>query len=276
MKTRGYYIKKRLNLCLLSFLVVFLGVNSLLLSQEQQNQNQNQNQNQTPEQLAIEAELKWDNEDYRPYTAAFNELVKLSNAFAKNKLRLALSNFQTGKSIIVKMREGIRRLREESIEKKHLNEKWYWQTIDRKTSEERQISNLKQRSKLKAVTYFTKAIHQLDEIHSKRIRESDKFKNLLSIVYLEWVLYQYDLGNLPQCVDILERYIALDPKYEREIAPHKYLASAYGFKERVLEKYNAGTEQERLFYKKRKTGTCLEQQSLNTKKILPSMNKLSS
>ncbi len=229
-----------------------------------------QNQkNKTLEQIAIESEMKWHNEDYRAYVSSLDDLTKLSKAFSRNKLRMALSNYQTGKSVISRMRKEIDRLNTESAEAKHFNEKWYWQTIDRKAREERIIGILKRRSKLKAVTYFTKTIYQLDEIQNRRIRESDEFEKLLSNTYIEWVLHQHDLGNLPQCVDILERYIALAPIYEREVAPHKYLASAYAFKEKILVKYKAGTEQEILFYKKKKNEHLLRAAELKYKKDSP-------
>ncbi len=255
--------------------MVLIGFSCLgLLAQQPPPEDIQKKEEKTPEQLAIASELKWQNKDYRTYVSSFDELVKLSDAFAKNKIRMALSSYQTGKSIINKMREDIERFHEESSEAKHLNEKWYWQTIDRKAREERIAGKLRRRAKLKAVTYFTRAIYQLDEIQNKRIRESDQFETLLSSTYIEWVLHQYDLGNLPQCVDILERYIALGPQFEQEVAPHKYLASSYGFKEKVLVKYNAGTEQEVLFYKKKKNEHLLRAAELKYKRGSPEYEKI--
>ena len=256
------------------FAIVLIGFSGLSLLAQQQPANTQQKQQKTAEQLAIDSELKWQNEDYRAYISSFDELIKLSDAFAKNKIRMALSSYQTGKSVINQMREEISRFHEEAAESKHLNEKWYWQTIDRKAREERISGNLRRRAKLKAVTYFTRAIYQLDEIQNRRIRESDEFETLLSSTYIEWVLHQYDLGNLPQCVDILERYIALGPQFEREVAPHKYLASSYGFKEKVLIKYNAGTEQEVLFYKRKKNEHLLRAAELKYQKGSPEYEKI--
>ena len=221
---------------------------------------------QTSEQAAAEAELRWINKDYRPYGSAFSELEKLGDAFARNKLRLALSNFQTGKSIINRMHEEVKRINIESVEGMHLGEKWHWQTIDRKLREERMIRNLKRRSKIKAVTYYTRTIYELDEIQNRGVRDSDEFQRLLSSTYIEWILHQYDLGNISQCADILERYIALDPKYEREVTPHKYLASVYGYKERMLVKHNVGSDMEVLFYKKKKNQHLLRAAELKYKK----------
>ena len=255
--------------------VIFAGASSLTGQNQQTTQRKAAQQEvKTPEILAAEAELKWYNPDYRPYIASFAELVRLSDAFVKNKLRLALSNYQTGKSLIIKMRQEVRRVNEEAAEAKHLGEKWYWQTVDRKAREERIINRIKRKAKLKAVTYFTRSILQLDEIHNKRVREGNEFKKLLASVYIEWIVYQYDMGNLPQCIDILERYVALDPKHEREISPHKYLASAYGFKEKILERYKAGTEQELLFYKKKKNEHLLRAAELKYKKDSPEYEQI--
>ena len=252
-------------MALLISLVILTATSSLL----GQNQGAAQQGNETPEQLVAEAEFKWHNPDYRPYISSLEELVKLTDAFAKNKLRLALSNFQTGKSIIMKMRQEIQRFNDESAQARHVNEKWYWQTIDRKAREERIINRIKRKAKLRAITYYTRSIRHLDEIQNKRIKEGEGYKNLLASLYIEWIVYQYDLGNIPQCVDMLERYIALDPRHEREITPHKYLASAYGFKERLLGKYNAGSEQEFLFYKKKKNEHLLRAAELKYQKDSP-------
>ncbi len=226
------------------------------------------------EKLAEEAEAKWHNPDYRPYIASFDELIKLSDAFAQNKLRLALTNYQTGRSIIQKMREDVQRFREESAESKHLNEKWYWQTIDRKNREERIIGMKKRKAKLSSVTYFTRAINHLDEIQNRKIRESEEYKKLTADVYRDWIIQQYDLENIPQTVDLLERYIALDQKYDQEVSPHRFLASAYGFKEAVLLKTGRGTESELLFYKKQKNKHLLKATELKYQKDSPEYEKI--
>lgn len=223
---------------------------------------------------ADEAEAKWHNPDYRPYISSFDDLVKLSDAYAENKLRLALSNYQTGRSLIQKMREDVQRFQEEAAEAKRLNEKWYWQTIDRKAREERIIFGKKQKAKIKAVTFFTRAIKHLDDIQNKKIREKDEFKDLTANVYRDWVVQQYDLGNIPQTVDLLERYIKLDPKFEKEVSPHKYLSSAFAFKENLLTKYDAGTEQQRLFLKKKKNEHLLRAAELKYGKDSPEYEEI--
>lgn len=236
---------------------------------------QDQNPPEDPsKKMAEEAEAKWHNPDYRPYISAFDDLIKLSDAFAENKLRLALSNYQTGRSLVQKMREDVQRFREEAAEAKHLNEKWYWQTIDRKAREERIVQMKKDKAKMRAVTYFTRAIHHLDEIGNRKVRESEKFKALQADVYRDWIIQQYDLQNIPQTIDITERYIKLDPKYETEISPHKFLASAYGFKEAVANKYSSGTEDERLFYKKKKNEHLLRATELKYKKDSPEYEQI--
>lgn len=226
------------------------------------------------QKIADEAEAKWHNPDYRPYVSSFDNLIKLSDAFAENKLRLALSNYQTGRSIIQKMREDVQRYREESAETKHLNEKWYWQTVDRKAREDRVVAMKKRKAKLSSVTYFTRAINHLDEIQNKKVRESDEYKDLTANVYRDWIIQQYDLQNIPQTIDLLERYIKLDPRFEKEISPHRYLASAYGYKEALLLKYDQGTESERLYYKKQKNEHLLRATELKYEKDSPEYEQI--
>jgi len=219
-------------------------------------------------------ENPWANPDFKSYVKALDELTRLSDEYAQNKLRLALANYQTGVSLIVKMRENVQKFREESEETLHLDEKWYWQTLDRKNSEERLISEQKRAAKLKAVTYFTRAVRHLDEIDNPRIRESDEYKALLANIYRDWAMAQYDLGNIPQIIQVLNRYINLDPKYEQLPEPHKYLASAYGFQEKILAKYGAGTEQDYIYFKKKKNEHLLRATELIYKKDSPEYNRM--
>jgi len=216
----------------------------------------------------------WLNPDFKSYVKALDELVKLSDEYAQNKYRLALANYQTGKSLIQKMRESVQRFREESEETLRLNEKWYWQTMDRKNHEEKKISEDKRAAKLKAVTYFTRAVRHLDEIENPKVKESGEYKALLSNIYRDWAMAQYDLGNIPQIIDVLNRYIALDRKYEEIAEPHKYLASAYAFQEKLLEKYNTGSDQERTFFKKMKNKHLLRATEIMYGKDSPEYNRI--
>ncbi len=237
----------------------------------QQGQAQQDERNAVNE--AVQPELKWFNPDYRPFKY-FDHLIKYTDAFAKNKLSQALSNYQNGKSIINHMRKEVERFMEESTNARHFDEKWYWQVMRRKAKEQRITNRMKRKAKLEAVTHFTKAIHNLDEIISKRITESEEFKELIANVYVDWVIYQYDLGNIPQCIEVLNRYMEIDPKYEQEIMAHNYLASAYGFREKVLLKYNGGTEQVRLFYKRKKNQHLLRAAELKYKKGSPEYEQM--
>lgn len=212
--------------------------------------------NLTPEQLDVRnrnlaAEELWKNADYRDYNQAFADLHRLSQAFANNKYRLALSAYQSGVNTIIKMRDEVELFRKQAAEAKYLNEKWYWQIVDRKAREERIINQMKRRAKLEAVTYFTRAINHLDEIQNPDLREKPAFKRLLSAVYRNWVMYQFDLGNLPQCIPILELYIEIDEN-EKQYPAHKYLAQCYAFQEMMIKKYGVGTEDQmfRFRYKK--------------------------
>ncbi|EMI62652.1 hypothetical protein MAL08_01615 [Leptospira noguchii] len=198
-----------------------------------------------------EQEALWKNPDFKGYDKNFQELHQLSKAFANNKFRLALSNYQSGVNTILKMREAIEQFRKEEAEKKRLDEKWYWQKVDRKAREDRVVSRDKLVAKQQALNYFTKAINHLDEIKNPDLRERPEFKRLLSDTYRSWILTEYDLQNLPQCIPILELYIEIDEN-EKEYPAHKYLASCYAFEENMIKK-NGGASEDQMFkyrYKK--------------------------
>ena len=199
----------------------------------------------------LKQEAMWKNQDYVGYNKAFEDLHKLSKAFANNKYRLALSAYQSGMNTILKMRESVEQYRKEQAEKKRLDEKWYWQKIDRKANEERYIAREKMSAKLAAVTYFTKAINHLDDITNPDLKETDAYKTLLSSVYRSWIMAEYDTQNFPQCIPILELYLEIKEN-EKEYPAHKYLASCYSFEENTLKKYKAGSDDQiqKLKYKK--------------------------
>lgn len=184
---------------------------------------------------SLKQEKMWKNPDYAGYYKAFENLYKLSKAYSNNQYRLALANYQAGMNTVLKMRERVDQYRKEEAEKKRMDERWYWQEVDRKASQERFISREKLRSKLSAVTYFTKAINHLDEITNPDLRERAEYKTLLSSVYRAWIMSEYDTKNYAQCIPILELYLEIDTN-ESEYPAHKYLASCYSFKQNVLAK----------------------------------------
>ena len=213
-------------------------------------------------------ETLWKNPDYRGYSKTFEELHQLSKAFANNKFRLALSNYQSGVNTIVKMRESVEQYRKDEAEKKRLDEKWYWQKVDRKAREERVVARQKFKAKQSAVNYFTKAINYLDEIKNPELREKPAFKQLLSDVYRSWIMAQYDLQNLPQCIPILELYLEVGEN-EKEYPAHKYLSSCYSFQENIIKKYGGGSEDQMLKYRYKKNVHLLRSTELKYGKDSP-------
>lgn len=183
----------------------------------------------------MEDESLWKNPDYKGYNKTFQELHQLSKTFANNQFRLALSNYQSGVNTVLKNREWTEQYRKEEAEKKRLDEKWYWQKVDRRSKEERVVYREKMKAKQDSLNYLSKAINHLDEIKNPDLRERPEFKRLLSDVYRSWIMAEYDLQNLPQCIPILELYIEIDDN-EKEYPAHKYLASAYSFEENMIKK----------------------------------------
>lgn len=221
------------------------------LVSEEEDETQLSDEQKAVRDRNLRAEELWKNADYRDYDPAFAELHQLSKAFANNKYRLALSMYQSGVNTIIKMRDEVELYRKQAEEAKHLNEKWYWQVVDRKAQDERRINRMKRKAKLEAVTYFTRAINHLDEIRNPNLREQSAFKRLLSAVYRNWVMYQYDLGNLPQSIHILELYLEIDEN-EKEYPAHKYLSQCYAFQENMIDKYGMGTEDQKFRFRYKK------------------------
>jgi hypothetical protein len=143
-------------------------------------------------------------------------------------------------------------------EKINLNEHWYWQEIDRKNAEQRQISYKKREAKLKAVTYLTKAINDSDEVKNVELRNEPKFIVFMSRLYQTYVATQYDIQNLRPCIPILERYIKLSEANRKDVWAYRYLASCYGFVEKEMERYkNYAAEDDIMKYRNKKNRNML-------------------
>ncbi len=200
----------------------------------------------------------WRIRDFQPYVRAIRELEKLNKEYSENLLKLAIDEYSTGLDILEDMENELVRMIEKNKKKKNLNERWYWQEIDRKNQEQRRIAKQKYEAKMKAITYFTKSIKYLDEVHNVDVRKDPKFLNFQSRLYQVYVSTQYDLNNFKPCIPILERYLALSEKNKNDVWAHKYLASCYGYMEAVLTKYKHATEDEIMQYRNKKNRSMLQ------------------
>jgi len=154
----------------------------------------------------------WYVDDYRPYIRAFKDLERLTREYADDQIRIALDYYITGIDILRDMREDIQKMYEQDKTEKHLNEKWYWQEIDRKNTLVYKAWRMKQTAKQKAAFYFIKAIKTLDNIENDQIKKTPEFRKFMSYLYQIYVSVQYDIGNIPQTIPILERYLEIDER----------------------------------------------------------------
>ena len=111
---------------------------------------------------------------------------------------------------------------------------------------------------MKSVTYFTKSINYLDEIQSLDVTKRPEFIEFQSKLYQIYVSTQYDLNNFKPCIPILEKFITLSDKNQKDPWAYKYLASSYGYMEAVLAKYKQATEDEITDYKNKKNRSMLK------------------
>ena len=200
----------------------------------------------------------WRIRDFKPYVKAIKELEKLNKEYSENLLKLAIDEYSTGLDILEDMENELVRMIEKNKKNKNLNERWYWQEIDRKNQQQRVIARNKYQAKMKAITYFTKSINYLDDIQNIEVRKDPKFINFQSRLFQVYVSTQYDLHNFKPCIPILERYLTLSEKNKKDIWAHKYLASCYGYMEAVLTKYKHATEDEIVHYRSKKNKSMLQ------------------
>jgi hypothetical protein len=200
----------------------------------------------------------WRIRDFKPYVKAIQELEKLNKEYSDNLLKLAIDEYSTGLDILEDMENDVIKIKASNKEKKNLNERWYWQEIDRKNQEQRQVAAKKFEAKMKAITYFTKAVDYMDRIENTEIRQEAKFVNFQARLFQVYVSTQYDLQNFKPCIPLLERYIAISDKTAKDIWAYKYMASCYGYMEKILTKYKHASEDEINTFKNKKNRSMLQ------------------
>ncbi|MBN2158696.1 MAG: hypothetical protein JW807_04820 [Spirochaetes bacterium] len=200
----------------------------------------------------------WRIRDFKPYIKAIEELEKLNKEYSDNLLKLAIDEYSTGLDILEDMENEVIKIKASHKEKRNLNERWYWQEIDRKNQEQRQIAMKKTEAKMKSITYLTKAINYLDDIQHVEVRQEPRFLNFQTRLFQCYVSTQYDLQNFKPCIAILERYITLSDENAKDIWAYKYMASCYGYMEKVLAKYKHASEDEIVAYKNKKNRSMLQ------------------
>jgi hypothetical protein len=199
----------------------------------------------------------WRIKDYRPYISALEDLQKLSREYSENLLKLSVDEYATGLDMLEDMENDVNKIIITNKEKKNLSERWYWQEVDRKNQEARQIAMLKYEAKMKSITYFTRSINHLDEVQFAEVRREPKFINFQIRLFQVYVSTQYDLNNFLPCIPILERYITINDATKKDIWAYRYLASCYAFMEATMGKYRSSSEERSLYYKQKKNQNLL-------------------
>jgi len=203
------------------------------------------------------AKTGWMTTDYKPYISTIKDLEKLSKEYSEFLLKRSVDEYSKGFDTLEDMQTEIARLKEGYTTTKYLNEKWYWQEVDRKNAQDRYINRLKIEAKMKSITYFTRAINILDEIKSNELKNNETFIDYKSKLFRIYVSVQYDLGNIKPCIPILERYITMRDENRKDIWAYKYLSSCYAVMEAMLDKSAKTNEEDMIYYKNKKNHSTL-------------------
>jgi hypothetical protein len=202
-------------------------------------------------------EQGWRTTDFEPYIKSLKELEKISKEYSETVLKQAIDEYSAGLDILNDMENEILKTKAAYDKKNNLNERWYWQEIDRKNEQTRHIQYVKTESKMKSITHFTRAINFLDKVQAIEVRKEPVFINFQIILFRTYISTQYDLRNLKPCLPILERYITINAKTKDDVWAWKYMASCYGFMETHLVKYGQVSDDIITDYKQKKNRALL-------------------
>ncbi|MCL1864526.1 MAG: hypothetical protein FWF73_01800 [Spirochaetes bacterium] len=249
MKLRS--IMKKLKSIYFIFLTCILFTNFALAQQATDQQN-------APDKRFLDqAKDGWRINDYKPYMSTLRDLEKLSKEYSEFLLKRSVDEYSKGFDTLEDMDAEIARLKDIYNNTKYLNEKWYWQEIDRKHAQEMNMHRIKIEAKTKSVTYFTRAINTLDEVRSNELKANETFIDYKSKLYRAYVSVQYDIGNIKPCIPILERYIALREENRKDIWAYRYLSSCYAVMEAQLDRSHKTNEEDVIYYKNKKNQSIL-------------------
>jgi len=207
---------------------------------------------QTPSEIG-----GWRVDDYVPYITSLKDLEKLSKDYGEKVLQQSMDEYSKGMDLLHDMEAEIENAKRRFAKKNNLQEQWYWQEIDRQNQEKRQILRIKYEAKIKAVTYFTRAINSMDNIENVELLESEQMIEYRTKLYQAYVSTQYDIQNLKPCIPVLERYIAINETTKKDKWAYKYLASCYGYMETTLVKYDSSISEELIVEYKQKKNSAL-------------------
>lgn len=197
----------------------------------------------------------WRIKDFQPYIKAMRDLEKFNVKFADDRLKLARDEYAKAIDILEDMERDVARLIEKNEKGKFLNERWHWQEVDRLNQLRRQVTMRKTEAKTRALTYLTRSINTLDEIEERNqdfIVKNEAYKTFKIRLFQVYVSIQHDLHNFRPCIPILERYIKIDDKTKDDVWAYKYLASCYGYVEKVLSQSRGVSEDQVIFHKQKK------------------------
>ncbi len=256
MKLRSM-LKKSSTLIYGLFLICALFSNAAFAQDKKADENKQTNEKKDESTTGDKAKDGWMTTDYKPYISTIKDLEKLSQEYSEFLLKRSVDEYSKGFDTLEDMQSEVFRLREVYKNTKYLNEKWYWQEVDRKNAQDRYINRLKIEAKTKSVTYFTRAINTLDEIKNNDLKNNEKFIDYKSKLFRIYVSTQYDIGNMKACIPILERYVIMRDENRKDIWAYKYLSSCYAVMESMLDKSSKTSEEDVIFYKNKKNQSTL-------------------
>ncbi len=123
--------------------------------------------------------------------------------------------------------KSVQKKREEASQEVYYEDKYEWQKKARAESKEREFAKQIQEARNYSINQLIKGMNLLDKIENPKVKDSDSYIDLKAGIYREYIKHQDANKNYMQAVDFLERYIAMEDRFEKEAEPHRLLALAY-------------------------------------------------
>lgn len=179
-------------------------------------------------------------------------LEELSEENSKAALEEARNSFNNS---IVTMKTSEKDIKEKSdkMDKEvRRQDKYEWQIKARESEKRRILRNLEVAARRKAIVDLVRAMNSLDKIQNPTVITSEVYLDLKASIFRNYIKHQMWMKNINPAMDVLEKFIGLGPKYEKEPEAHKLLAICYEHNEKFATRHKSDNDVQNFRFLKNK------------------------
>lgn len=179
----------------------------------------------------------------------------ISEESSKKKLETASKSFLKAVQYFQKKEMELEESKNQQLNAPNTELRYEWQKQARDESIIKEYERQKLKARERAISILIDGMNALEKIENPKVIDTQTYREIKSGLYREYAKHKYSSKDFLVAQDILERYIEIEDKNNKESEPHKLLAYCY---ERLSEN----------MLKNRKTSGYLHFKELKKKHLL--------